>query len=436
MFRRLVLFCSLAMLIATVTAQIEDGPSQLEKVKQKIINISSSDLQAIAKHDNGTIYIDVRSPGEIDAQGGTLSFPRTYNIERGWLEYRAPERIPNKDTPIVVFCGTGQRSPFATQTLLDLGYTNVKNFAAGFISWRNAGLPVEADDTPNSILYRAPQKVIDGVWSAIGRTGPPDYFNSGHNNNLSFIITNKGVVVVNSGSSYLLAKALHTEIKKITDQPVKYVVLENAQGHAMLGSNYWQEQGAKIVAHHLTAQEMEAHGEHSLASTKRVQRDKITGTKLVVPDITFEQKHVIKLGGQTIEVIDLGPSHSPGDIVVWLPQKKLVISGDVAFHERLLPIFEHTDTDGWIETWDAFLALGATTVIPGHGGPTDYAQVTKYTHGYLQYMRSEVGKILDNGGELQDAYTIDQSQYSHLDTFFELAIQNAGRIYREMEFEF
>ena len=416
--------------------RLRTGLVNLRKLSKTSLIFLPRNYKKIAKQDNGTIYIDVRSPGEIDAQGGTLSFSRTYNIERGWLEYRTPERIPNKNTPIVVFCGTGQRSPFATKKLMDMGYTNVKNFADGFISWRNAGLPLEADDTPNSILYRAPQEVIEGVWSAIGFTGPPDYFNSGHNNNLSFIITKKGVVVVNSGNSYLLAKALHTQIKTITDQPVKYVVLENAQGHAMLGSNYWQEQGAQIVAHHHTAKEMYAHGEHALATAKRVQRDKITGTKLVVPDIVFEKKYVIELGGQKIEVVDLGPSHSPGDIVVWLPQKKLVISGDVAFHERLLPIFEHTDTDGWIKTWDAFLALGATTVIPGHGGPTDYAPVTKYTHGYLQYMRSEVGKILDNGGELQDAYNIDQSKYSHLDTFFELARQNAGRIYREMEFEF
>jgi glyoxylase-like metal-dependent hydrolase (beta-lactamase superfamily II) len=101
----------------------------------------------------------------------------------------------------------------------------------------------------------------------------------------------------------------------------------------------------------------------------------------------------------------------------------------------MLPIFEYTDTDGWIDTWSAFLALGADIVIPGHGGPTDYDKVTKYTRDYLQYMRDEVGEIIDNGGELQDAYGIDQTKYSYLDTYFELARQNSGRIFREMEFE-
>lgn len=113
-----------------------------------------------------------------------------------------------------------------------------------------------------------------------------------------------------------------------------------------------------------------------------------------------------------------------------------MISGDMAFHQRLLPVFEDTDTDGWIESWDAFLELGAEIVIPGHGGPTNYDEVTKYTHDYLVFMREKIAEVMDAGGDLQEAYEIDQSQYSHLDTYYELAKQNSGRIYREMEFEF
>ena len=93
------------------------------------------------------------------------------------------------------------------------------------------------DKYPESVLYDAPREVIPGVWSAIGATAPPTYENSGHNNNLSFIITSEGVVVVNAGACYKLAEALHGEIRKVTDQPVRYVILENGQGHAALGSH-------------------------------------------------------------------------------------------------------------------------------------------------------------------------------------------------------
>ena len=122
--------------------------------------------------------------------------------------------------------------------------------------------------------------------------------------------------------------------------------------------------------------------------------------------------------------------------MLWLPDKKLAITGDLAFHQRLLPVFEETDTGAWIETWAKFEALQPTHIIPGHGEPTtDINVLTRYTHDYLAYMRKQVQQLLDDGGTLQDAYNIDQSAYAHLDTFNELALRNAGMIFRAMEFE-
>ena len=291
------------------------------------------------------------------------------------------------------------------------------------------------DKYPESVLYDAPREVIPGVWSAIGATAPPTYENSGHNNNLSFIITSEGGVVVNAGASYLLAKALDAEIQQITDQPVRYVILENGQGHAALGSNYWHEQGVPVIAHVDAAAEIEE-GSYALLSRMRdYNRDRAEGTEVVMPDITFEQQYIIELGGMRIELLYLGPGHSPGDIQVWLPQQRLVISGDMAFHQRLLPIFDNTDTKGWLDTYERFLALEPQVVIPGHGVPTDVDEVTKYTRDYLTFLRAEVQKLLDEGGTLADAYNIDQSAYSHLDTFEELAARNAGMVFEAMEFE-
>lgn len=294
-----------------------------------------------------------------------------------------------------------------------------------------------SDKAPDSMLYDVPREVVPGVWSAIGATAPRTYANSGHNNNLSFVITDEGVLVVNAGDNYLLAKALHDEIKKITDQPVRYVVLENGQGHAMLGSNYWQEQGATVIAHVDAAHEIEEQSFALLQATQQGVKEKAEGTQVAMPDETFEDSRVIEMGGERIELLHLGPAHSPGDIVVWLPEKKLVISGDMAFHQRMLPLFEHTDSAAWIETWDnAFEPLGAEVVIPGHGEPTDMATVRKYTRDYLVYLREKVGEIIENGGSLQDAYNVDQSPYLHLPTAEFLAKRNAGHVFQSMEFEF
>ncbi len=293
-----------------------------------------------------------------------------------------------------------------------------------------------ADQYPGSPLYQKPVEVIPHVWSAIGATAPPTYENTGHNNNLSFIVTGDGVVVINGGAAYVLAEALHAEIKAITDQPVKLVINENGQGHAMLGNGYWVDQGVPILAHVDAAHEFDDRGAQILEGMRRYNRDKAERTYLAGPTETFDETRVIEMGDFVIEVLHLGPAHSPGDIQVWLPQHSLVIAGDMAFHERLLPIFPDTITYDWIETWDtAFEALGATYVIPGHGHPTNMAQVRRYTRDYLVYLREQVGAHLDAGGELDDAYYVDQSPYAHLDTFEELARRNAGYVYAEMEFE-
>ena len=291
------------------------------------------------------------------------------------------------------------------------------------------------DKYPQSVLYDRPHEVIPGVWSSIGATAPPAYENSGHNNNLSFIVTDQGVVVINAGACFKLAEALHTEIRKITDQPVKFVILENGQGHAALGSNYWRQQGVPIIAHVDAAREIEDGAFALMERMKSYNKDKADGTEVVVPDITFDEKHIIELGGVRIEALYLGPGHSPGDIQVWLPQSRLAISGDMAFHKRLLPILDHTDTVAWLETLDKFAALEPDLIIPGHGGPTNLAEVTKYTKDYLVYLRAKVGELIDDGGTLKDAYKIDQSPFAHLDTFKELAGRNAGRVFEQMEFE-
>ncbi|WP_375258863.1 MBL fold metallo-hydrolase [Citreimonas sp.] len=293
-----------------------------------------------------------------------------------------------------------------------------------------------ADKYPGSELYDKPVEVIPHVFSAIGATAPPTYENAGHNNNLSFVLTGDGVVVINGGASARLAEALHDEIRAITDQPVRLVINENGQGHAMLGNSYWAGLGVDILAHEDAIHEIEENGDFILQGMQGYNRDRAEGTTVVVPNRSFTDREVIEMGDVTLEVLHLGPAHGPGDTQVWIPQWGIVIAGDIAFHERMLPIFADTDTDAWIETFEGpFAALEATYVIPGHGHPTNMAQVMRYTSEYLRDIRDRIGARLDEGGDLASSYYVDQQRWAHLDTFEELATKNAGRVFEEMEWE-
>jgi len=415
--------------------EIVDVMQTLEAVNKRIVNINTDELNKILDTDPSVVLIDVRSPFELK-HTGTIARGQNVNIVRGWLEFQIGDHAKSKDTPIIVYCGRNLRSPLAAKTLENMGYTNVKNYADGFFVWKEEMNPVKISDyEPDSILYRLPEEIAPGVYSAIGATQPYTYENSNHNNNLSFIVTTDGVLVFNAGGSYLVAKAMHEEIKKVTDQKVKYVVLENSQGHAILGSNYWKEQGAIIIAHVEADKEIRHRGEDIYARTLSVQKEKIIGTKVVFPDLTFKEKMPISMGNTQIELMHIGASHSPDDIQLWLPQQKILISGDTAFNERMLPIFSHTNAAAWIETWDKIEALEPALIIPGHGEPTDLATITKFTKDYLVYMRTEVEKVIDDDGGLYEAYSIDQSMFRNRGTFRELHKQNAERIFKQMEFE-
>ena len=122
---------------------IKDGAQMTREVAAKVPNISTKDLQNEISRNPDLVLIDIRMPDEIKSMGGAIKAPQNVNIPRGWLEFRAAGHAQSKDTPIVVYCGGNIRSILAAHTLQQMGYTNVKNYADGFIGWKRQGLPVE-----------------------------------------------------------------------------------------------------------------------------------------------------------------------------------------------------------------------------------------------------------------------------------------------------
>ncbi len=117
--------------------------AQLQAAAEKRTKIISTEELKKALDDNlELILVDVRTPSEIKNMGGAIKADQNRNIPRGWLEYRITSAALSKDSPIVVYCGAGIRTPLAADTLQKMGYTNVRNYADGFIGWRKAGLPV------------------------------------------------------------------------------------------------------------------------------------------------------------------------------------------------------------------------------------------------------------------------------------------------------
>ena len=176
------------------------------------------------------------------------------------------------------------------------------------------------DKAPDSVLYDLPVKVSDHVYSAIGATQPPTHSNAGHNNNLSFVIGSESVLVVNGGANNALARALHAEIKKLTDLPVRYVISENGQGHAILGNHYWKSQDAVLIGHVDAQHEIDEKGFGVLSRMREYAQELARDTDLVSFDITFEDQYIVELGDLKVIAKTYGSAHSPGDVTVLVPQ--------------------------------------------------------------------------------------------------------------------
>jgi glyoxylase-like metal-dependent hydrolase (beta-lactamase superfamily II) len=133
------------------------------------------------------------------------------------------------------------------------------------------------------------KQVAPGVYVFIGETGLRTYENEGMNANAGFIVTRAGVVVVDSGPSYQVAQTIHAAIRKVTRQPVKYVINTGGQDHRWLGNGYFKAQGAEIIASTAAVDDMNARGAMQLEGLKGELKEKLAGTEVVLPTKTFEK---------------------------------------------------------------------------------------------------------------------------------------------------
>lgn len=127
--------------VAQTPGAIKDGAQMTREIAAQVRNIGTDELRREIATNPELVLIDIRTPDEVAGMGGAISAPQNVNIPRGWLEFRVTQVARDRNTPIVVYCGGNIRSPLAAHTLQQMGYTNVRNYADGYIGWKQRGLP-------------------------------------------------------------------------------------------------------------------------------------------------------------------------------------------------------------------------------------------------------------------------------------------------------
>lgn len=280
-------------------------------------------------------------------------------------------------------------------------------------------------------------EIAPGVHVFIGEMSGRSYENEGMNANVGFVVTKDGVVVVDSGPSYRVAKKIHEAIRRVTRQPVKYVINTGGQDHRWLGNGYFLAQGAEVLAHAAGQADMANRGGEQLAALRQVMGAKADGTVPAFPSRWLQGADVsLTLGGVAFEFKHRGGAHTPGDLLVWLPQQRVLFTGDVVYVERMLGVLPVSNTRAWMASFEEVERLAPLRIVPGHGRVTDLAQARADTRDYLAALRAHMKRAVDEGQDIGSAIkAFDTRPYQRLHNSAELLPGNASRTYLEIERE-
>jgi len=147
------------------------------------------------------------------------------------------------------------------------------------------------------------------------------------------------------------------------------------------------------------------------------------------PTRTFEGRLSWAVGDKTVELIEVGPAHTRGDVLVHLPAERVVFTGDILFVEGH-PILWEGPIGNWIRACDAILAMDAAAIVPGHGPITD-ADGVRRVREYLAYIETEARRCFDAGLSVRDACReISLADYDSWGDAERIAV-NVHTLYRE-----
>jgi glyoxylase-like metal-dependent hydrolase (beta-lactamase superfamily II) len=281
------------------------------------------------------------------------------------------------------------------------------------------------------------QPIAPGIYAFIGSTDGRSYENESLNANIGLVVTPAGAVLIDSGASYLGAKQLAQAVKKITSQPIRWVINTGGQDHRWLGNGYFKAQGAEIIAHANAQPDMLARGLQHIQTNAPVLKEKFDGTERVLPTRWLQgQSTTIEWGGTVFEIIHRNGGHTPGDSMVWLPQSKVVFTGDVVYVQRILGLNDVSKTKSWLTSFEALEALKPEIVVPGHGAVTTLATAQRDTGSLLKALRAHMSKRVADGVDLSAAIkSFDGKPFQHLQHVEVWLPQLANRTYLEVEQE-
>ena len=286
--------------------------------------------------------------------------------------------------------------------------------------------------TAGSELFEL-KPVADGIYAAIAA---PRYK---VNCNAAVILTNDGVVVVDSHSKPSAALALYREVQSITKQPIKRVINTHFHWDHWQGNQTYKDAypGLEIIASQRTLEnltrpdagnggipnvekqremlpkEIEQLGNELASATDAAQKmrleanlrqtqaymEELANFNPALPTRTFDKSVSLVVGDREIQVLLLGRGHTDGDVFIHLPKEKVVATGDALID--WMPYMNDGFPEDWVHTLDALEKYDFDKIIPGHGGVMPKEQLT-FFRGYMADLIAAIKSARADGASLDE----------------------------------
>jgi cyclase len=254
------------------------------------------------------------------------------------------------------------------------------------------GAPASAQDLDPHI-----QKLGDGIYVYVG---------TNFNSNCGIVLTQDGVVLIDSGHNPTDSRAILAAVKKLTPMPVRFLIdsephPDHTTGHFVFSPP------AVIIAAQGAGDSMRAREKQDpqriekLAATSPDMKAALDGYKFIPPAIEYHDKMTLRLGERTFELMYLKGVHSEADTAIWLPKERVLFSASAFVTNQINIMRPFVTIPDILAAGKMMKALNPEYVVPGHGAPGT-AQLFDDGEKYYALLLDRVGKAVKEGKSLDD----------------------------------
>lgn len=277
-------------------------------------------------------------------------------------------------------------------------------------------------------------KVNERVYALLGPTELPNAHNGGYMVNSTLILGDGGAILVDTGFSDEIGAHIRRAAEKITKLPITHVVNTHHHGDHSLGNTEFP--GAKIISSENCKKLVEETGADWIAMAESLTGRKLPNTRAVPASLTYasQTRTTAVINGVRIEFWVPEAAHTRGDMLMWLPDDKVLIAGDVLVN-TVTPAFRDAEVKLWVQTLAEVQQYPARTIIPGHGPLMDMQQAKKLYRQMAEFYAG-VEKVYKSGGSEEDVRRrVNLKDWQKLKHFDEQMGGNINRTWLQVEAE-